>query len=520
MRLAPLLQPLTEPLLSPLVTAITGASGGGFSPISLFTASDKGYIFDNNDLTSFYLDSAGTTPATVNGLVGLQFDKSQNVAIGAELVPSGNYTGTVDGGFSFSGRTIVRSGTAVNGALLDLTTTVVIGAFYRVTMDVTGITGDTLVVRVGNSGGATFHPITANGSYSFLAQATLTNARLQVTGLAGTTGTATISNISVKLVSGNHRYQTTTGSKPILRGTPVGGNIVTNGDFASETGWTLGTGWAIGSGTLNATAVTTGQSAEFAGAGVVSGNVYRIRYTISGYTAGGVSIFLGTAGAARSANGTYEEYLTATASGAATFIRRTSNFTGSIDNVEIVNVSAGQVTAPYGLQYDGVDDFLQTASVDFTATDKMAVVMGVRKLSDGARAVVVELGTAAAAGIFRLEAPNSAAGNNYNFASGGSTLVAIAVGVFTSPITNVVTCLGNIAGDSASVRVNGVLAGTEPGDQGTGNYSNNILYFGRRGGTTLPYNGLDFGGVCVGKTLTATQLANIERWVNQRTGAY
>jgi hypothetical protein len=236
--------------------------------------------------------------------------------------------------------------------------------------------------------------------------------------------------------------------------------------------------------------------------------------------AGGVSIFLGTAGAARSANGTYEEYLTATASGAATFIRRTSNFTGSIDNVEIVNVSAGQVTAPYGLQYDGVDDFLQTASVDFTATDKMAVVMGVRKLSDGARAVVVELGTAAAAGIFRLEAPNSAAGNNYNFASGGSTLVAIAVGVFTSPITNVVTCLGNIAGDSASVRVNGVLAGTEPGDQGTGNYSNNILYFGRRGGTTLPYNGLDFGGVCVGKTLTATQLANIERWVNQRTGAY
>jgi hypothetical protein len=31
-------------------------------------------------------------------------------------------------------------------------------------------------------------------------------------------------------------------------------------------------------------------------------------------------------------------------------------------------------------------------------------------------------------------------------------------------------------------------------------------------------NGLDFGGICVNKTLTASQLSSAERWTAIRTG--
>jgi hypothetical protein len=55
-------------------------------------------------------------------------------------------------------------------------------------------------------------------------------------------------------------------------------------------------------------------------------------------------------------------------------------------------------------------------------------------------------------------------------------------------------------------------------DQGTGNYKNAALFFGRRTGGTLPYNGLDFGGICISKALSASQLALAERWVGIRTG--
>jgi hypothetical protein len=187
-----------------------------------------------------------------------------------------------------------------------------------------------------------------------------------------------------------------------------------------------------------------------------------------------------------------------------------------VDNIEVVDVSDTAVTAPYGLQYDGIDDFLTTASVDFTATDKMAVVMGVRKLSDAARGMLVELGSAVAQS-FRIEAPNAAA-PNYRWASYGSLESLATTGSATAPITSVLSGIGNISGDSAILRVNGVDAVTSATDQGTGNYANAVLYFGRRGGASLPYNGLDFGGICVNKTLTASQLSSAERWTASRTG--
>lgn len=172
-----------------------------------------------------------------------------------------------------------------------------------------------------------------------------------------------------------------------------------------------------------------------------------------------------------------------------------------------------------GVQFDGIDDWLQTTAIDFSNSDKMTVVAGVRKLSDAARGVLVELGAPAAAGSFRIEAPGSSL-NNYAMASGGSTIVGTTAAGFSSPISSILSGLGNISGDSVILRHNGTQVASSPSDQGTGNYANDIIYIGRRGGTTLPFNGIITFLCVINRTLTAGELAQLEAFANGKTGAY
>jgi hypothetical protein len=516
-----------------LVTAITGASGGGFSPISLFSASDKGYIYDNNDLSSFYLDSAGTTPATVNGLVGLQLDKSQ--ARGNEsctdptldtpaswIVENDTAAIVISGGVA----TIIATATssmARNGSVAYITN----GKTYEVIYNVgsySGTFGPRLaVVAQTGVGGGTFNTsdyIQSAGQKRWQFTATGTGV-IAINRVSGHTGTSTITDISVRELPGNHRFQTTTGSKPILRGTPVGSSLVTNGDFASGTGWTAGSGWAIGSGVATATASSGTLTSTLT---ATASKFYRVTYTVT-RTAGSVQVsFGGRSGISRSASGTYVDYLDNTLNTNALVLTGTT-FDGTVDNIEVVDVSDGAVTAPYGLQYDGIDDFLTTASVDFTATDKMAVVMGVRKLSDSAYSTIAELSLSndAVGDAFAVFGANT---SGYYLQTGAppNRTYGVVSGGTAAPVTNVIAALFDRAQTDASearLKTNGgsaVNAPTVEGTSASGNFGNHVLYFGRRGGTSLPFNGLDFGGGCINKTLTATQLSQFERWVAQRTG--
>jgi hypothetical protein len=173
---------------------------------------------------------------------------------------------------------------------------------------------------------------------------------------------------------------------------------------------------------------------------------------------------------------------------------------------------------PHYLKFDGVDDSLSTGSIDFTSTDKMTVFAGVRKLSDTATGAVVEFDITTNIGSFGLFAPYGAAAN-YSFRSQGTVQSVNTVAGFTSPITNVITCLGDIAGDSNIFRANGVATALGS-DQGTGNFSNKILYIGRRGGTSLPFNGHLYSLIVRGAQSSDSQIASAESYVNSKTGAY
>jgi hypothetical protein len=175
---------------------------------------------------------------------------------------------------------------------------------------------------------------------------------------------------------------------------------------------------------------------------------------------------------------------------------------------------------PY-LKFDGVDDSLSTNSINFTSTDKMSVFAGVRKLSDAARGMIVELSATSASnnGSFGMTAPNAASAT-YAFESKGTSLTDAIGTPFAAPLTSVLCGLTEISTDSNILRVNGVQADSDAGDQGTGNYGDYSLYIGSRGGTSLPFNGQIYSMIVVGRGLAAIELSLTEACVNGKTGAY
>jgi len=176
----------------------------------------------------------------------------------------------------------------------------------------------------------------------------------------------------------------------------------------------------------------------------------------------------------------------------------------------------------YYLSFDGTDDGMATPSINFTGTNKMTVWAGVRKLSDANPAMLIELSADinSNAGTFAVHAPKFGSQARFNFESKG-TVIATAIDVSAAaPVSKVLCLQGDISGDIARLRANGTVAQTSTADQGTGNYGNYPLYIGRRGGTTLPFNGRIYQLIVRGAESNAGQIAAGEAWCNSKTRAY
>ena len=183
----------------------------------------------------------------------------------------------------------------------------------------------------------------------------------------------------------------------------------------------------------------------------------------------------------------------------------------------------------YYMLFDGTDDWLVTPSIDFTATDKMTVFAGVRKLSDAAPGAFLELSANqnTNAGAFLITIPNGA---NTRFAasvSEGNDLIYNAAEYTDSaaPLTNVNTVYLNKAlttNEVVEIRKNGSAMSLvrSPNFNTTGNFGNYPLFVGRRAGTTIPFKGRLYSLIVRGAQSTEQQIASAEAWVNTKTGAY
>lgn len=176
---------------------------------------------------------------------------------------------------------------------------------------------------------------------------------------------------------------------------------------------------------------------------------------------------------------------------------------------------------PY-LLFDGVDDGMVTNTIT-PAIDKVQVFAGVRKLSDAtAFATLVEFSATVNSnnGAFLLSG-RSAGAAGILFQTKGTSVANSNITTAASPITEVISGIGDIAAPLSQVRANQVNGATITTTQGTGNYLAYPLYIGRRGGTTTPLNMRLYSLITrFGANLTDSQIASTESWVNAKTGAY
>jgi len=141
----------------------------------------------------------------------------------------------------------------------------------------------------------------------------------------------------------------------------LSGNLVTNGDFASSlSGWTdSGSSWSWSAGTaLHTAGEASTLSQQFA---TTSGAVYAVRFTMSGRTTGTVTVSIGAdtlynyaSTTVFTANATVKRGIIASASSSAGIvITPSSDFNGSIDDVQVFTVTSGSATPTLRLAESG-----------------------------------------------------------------------------------------------------------------------------------------------------------------------
>ena len=335
-----------EALYRSLVTAIPGNSktripGLHFFNDKLYAVADlpaikvtpvEGLLLEGASLycttqTAAFGTIALTRPATTvgNSIIEL-FDYTSDVSLSGsiywpvtsgELVPNGTFTDSATGNWTAGGGSWVFS-TGVGGvATATVSNTTITSALvaipghaYEVTYTVTRSAGS-LVMTFG--GGAAGTSRATAGTYTETVIATSAAALV----FTGTGFTGTVDNVSVRIVDRT---------------------VVPEGDFATVATWTSGAGWSTAGNIATATTSSSTLTSTLAG---VNTRKYRVVYTIT-RSAGTVTASIGgVSGTARSAAGTYVDFITATGAGVLTFTG--SGFTGTVDNVAVY-VVAGVAT--------------------------------------------------------------------------------------------------------------------------------------------------------------------------------
>ena len=140
-----------------------------------------------------------------------------------------------------------------------------------------------------------------------------------------------------------------------------GAELVTNGDFATDSDWTKETGWTISGGSANCTGAS-GKSIYQTNTLIV-GRQYKLNFTLSNYSTGYLGSFGNDFGGVMAeANGTYE--IIGTSTGTTFGFVAQGTFTGSVDNVSVKEYTAADMdvtraTAGTRVDEDGLVNYAE-----------------------------------------------------------------------------------------------------------------------------------------------------------------
>ena len=179
-------------------------------------------------------------------------------------------------------------------------------------------------------------------------------------------------------------------------------------------------------------------------------------------------------------------------------------------------------TGAYYLAFDGVDDFLQTNNIDFTSTDKVSVFAGVRKLSDAAIGVLAETSVNANSNVgafYMLEPATAGISSTSAFVKGPTSAAIVSAVNLIAPTSYVKTVVSDLGGNTTKLRIDSVLKATSTTATGGGSLGNYPLYIGRRGGTSLPFNGHLYSLIIMGRLASDTETTVLENAIAKQIGA-
>jgi len=322
------------------------------------------------------------------------------------------------------------------------------------------------------------------------------------------------------------------------QGLVVGPQLVANGDFANgATGWSVSAQSSIVGGVARIVS-TDGSFQQVAQSKTFGIGTYELKFDVTARTSGAVSFSFSGAGvnigSVASAVGSYKLVFFVAAEVSSTLAFFRAGVTDiSIDNVSVRLLPgnhATQATAAkrptyqtsaglHWLAFDGVDDAMATAAIDFTGTDAITQFAGLRSLA-AVNQIVAELSANAGGnnGTFQLAKVST----KWQAFSRGTIGRSIQTAIETTLSTRVVTQLADISQPFVALRIDGVVAiridGVDAADQGTGNYGNYVLNIGARDQASIFFNGNIYGLIIPGKLASAAEIASTEAYMAAKTG--
>tara|TARA_R110000764_G_scaffold40882_7_gene91485 strand:- start:144 stop:1805 length:1662 start_codon:yes stop_codon:yes gene_type:complete len=282
------------------------------------------------------------------------YELPTNNVTGSELVTNGTDLVNTDGWGAYNnavlsvsnGKLLVTNGTGAYGYTTKNVPTVV-GATYEFKVDV-DYTSDNGRVRLGTSNGGSEifeeQNVNTDKTVATIFTATTTTTYVRV-GLQNNVidSFCAFGNISVKQVTNalvyNNIPEASRFQAQLVGADWVGNELVTNGDFATDSDWNKQTGWTIGSGVASSDGTANANISQFSV--VEAGKVYLASIAITDYTSGSIDINIGDS-TRQGAFGTVDTHTVVVIAESAEAVFYQSNlssgFIGSIDNVTVKRI--------------------------------------------------------------------------------------------------------------------------------------------------------------------------------------
>lgn len=177
----------------------------------------------------------------------------------------------------------------------------------------------------------------------------------------------------------------------------------------------------------------------------------------------------------------------------------------------------------YVLRFDGVDDFMETPSIDFTSTDKMTVLAGVYKASDAQVNMLLELGpnVNVTDGTVALYTPTTANALNASFRARGVSATSATNRVVPADAKYVLVGEADFTGDVVSLRANTVQTlVSAAGMDGTAFINAPLNVAARNNGDAFHTTGDIYGLIVCGAAKSLAQIEHAEALINRYARAY